>query len=56
MLEVLLRSGAKVNATSKVIVGEWRAMIYINAFWHIGKETQVVGMALETAHSIELIA
>ena len=55
-MEVLLRNGAKVDAAPMVIVGEWRAMIYINAFWHIGKDTQVVGMALETAHSIELIA
>ena len=54
-VEALLQSGDEVNAATEVIVEEWRALIYVNIFQHVGNEMQSVGMASAAAHSIELI-
>ena len=55
MVEVLLQSGAQVNAATKVIVDEWRALIFINIFQQIGNEIQSVGLASSAADSTEFI-
>ena len=53
VVEVLLQSGAEVNAAKKVIADEWRALIYRIVFWNIGDEMQSMQMAWAIADKFD---